>query len=63
MSWGPGFFYYSCPSCGLKFKYAQDMIPYFGNDFGKCPECGAIGSYIKDGPREADDAEYFEAEE
>ena len=63
MSWGPGYFYYRCPSCGMQFKYAQDMMVVFGADFGKCPECGAMGQYVKDGPRGLDDAEYFEVEE
>ena len=63
MSWGPGFFYYVCPSCGKKFKYAQDMISEFGNDFGKCPVCGVMGTYVKDGPRGKDDMEYDEVED
>lgn len=63
MSWGVGYFYYSCPECGLKFKYAQDMMVEFGNDFGKCPNCGCMGTYIKDGPRGTDDADYIEVED
>ncbi len=63
MSWGPGFFYYQCSACGKKFKYAQDMIPEFGADFGKCPVCGTMGTYIKDGPRGTDDADYYEVED
>ena len=63
MSWGPGFFYYRCPACGRKFKYAQDMIPEFGARFGLCPDCAVMGTYVKDGPRDTDDAEYFEVEE
>lgn len=63
MSWGPGFFYYSCPACGKKFKYAQDMIPEFGDKFGECPDCGTMGTYVKDGPRAPDDNAYFEVEE
>ena len=39
MSWGPCFLYYRCPQCGKKFKYATDLIPEFGDDFGKCPAC------------------------
>ena len=26
MSWGACFFYYRCPDCGRKFKYATDLI-------------------------------------
>ena len=31
MSWGSGFFYYHCPDCGKKFKYAVEDIPDFGD--------------------------------
>ena len=62
MTWGPGFMYYHCPSCGLKFKYALDLIPEFGDDFGRCPECGTMGTYEKDGARTLDDADYTEVE-
>ena len=48
--------------CGIKFKYALDLIPEFGDDFGHCPECGAMGIYEKDGTRTLDDAEYTEVE-
>ena len=30
MTWGPMFMYYHCPKCGLKFEYAVDLIPEFG---------------------------------
>ncbi len=63
MSWGVGFFYYRCPNCNKKFKYAQDLISYFGDEFGLCPDCGTMGTYVKDGPRGLDDNEYFEVEE
>ena len=63
MSWGPGFFYYRCPSCGKQFKYAQDMMLEFGEDFGKCPDCGAMGAYVYDGPRRKDDMDFPEVEE
>ena len=39
------------------------MIPAFGADFGKCPDCGAMGTYVKDGPRGTDDSEYYEVDE
>ncbi|MBR4443822.1 MAG: excinuclease ATPase subunit [Clostridia bacterium] len=63
MSWGPGFFYYRCSRCGKKFKYAQDMIPVFGAQFGNCPECGIPGEYLFDGARTPDDLEYEEIDE
>ncbi len=62
MSWGPSFFYYRCPVCGTKFKYAVDLIPEFGPRFGLCPNCGAPGDYLFDGARTPDDLEYEEVE-
>ncbi|MBQ1681229.1 MAG: excinuclease ATPase subunit [Agathobacter sp.] len=63
MTWGPSFMYYICPNCGKKFKYALDMIPEFGDDYGKCPVCGTMGTYEKDGARTKDDADYEEVDE
>ena len=63
MSWGPNFMYYHCPDCGKKFKYAQDYIPVFGDAFGRCPDCGAMGVFEKDGARTVDDLDYYEVEE
>ena len=63
MSWGPCFFYYHCPSCGRKFKYATDLIPDFGARFGLCPRCGVEGVLEKEGARTPDDLEYEEIEE
>ena len=63
MSWGPCFFYYHCPVCGKKFKYATDLIPELGPRFGLCPECGAEGVLEKEGARTPDDLEYEEIEE
>lgn len=63
MSWGPCFMYYRCPDCGKKFKYAVDMMPVFGDDFGRCPDCGAMGTFMMDGARTPDDADYFEVED
>ena len=55
--------YYHCPSCGSKFKYSQDMIPVFGGAFGKCPKCGVMGVFEKDGARTPDDSDYEEVED
>lgn len=63
MSWGPCFFYYHCPACGRKFKYAADLIPVVGGRFGHCPLCGEEGVFEKDGARTPDDREYEEVEE
>ena len=46
----------------MKFKYPLDLMVEFGEDFGKCPNCGIMGSYEYDGPRRTDDLEYFEVE-
>lgn len=62
MSWGPCFLYYRCPQCGKKFKYATDLIPEFGDDFGKCPACGTMGILEKEGARTPDDLDYTEVE-
>ena len=62
MTWGVSFMYYHCPQCGMKFKYALDLIPQFGDDFGKCPECDVQGVYEKDGARTLDDFDYTEVE-
>ena len=47
MTWGPMYMYYHCPKCGLKFEYAVDMIPDFGEKFGYCPKCDVMGVYEK----------------
>ena len=62
MSWGPCFMYYHCPQCGRRFKYAVDLIPVFGDGFGRCPHCKAEGVFEKDGARTPDDLEYEEVE-
>jgi hypothetical protein len=54
--------YYHCCKCGKRFKYAIDMIPEFGQDFGHCPVCGTEGSFEKDGARIPDDVLYEEVE-
>ena len=62
MTWGPSCMYYHCPECGLKFKYALDLMVEFGDEFGNCPDCGAPGVSEKDGARTLDDADYTEVE-
>ncbi|MDD6879954.1 MAG: excinuclease ATPase subunit [Firmicutes bacterium] len=54
--------YYNCEKCGKKFKYALDLMVEFGDDYGKCPVCGTMGTYEYDGPRRKDDNDYFEVE-
>ncbi len=63
MTWGPCFMYYHCPQCGKKFKYDVSMIPDFGDDFGKCPDCKVDGKYEFDGARVPNDCEYPEIDE
>ena len=62
MTWGPMYLYYHCAKCGLKFEYAVDLIPEFGETFGYCPTCQVMGVYEKEGPRLLDDGDYFEVE-
>ncbi len=62
MSWGALYFYYKCPECGKLFKYATDLMAEFGDDFGRCPECDAMGTYLKEGARTLDDLLYEEVE-
>ena len=54
--------YYKCPECGKQFKYATDLIPEFGDEFGCCPVCGTPGTYIKEGAVQPDDLEYEEVD-
>ena len=62
MTWGVSLMYYHCPCCNKKFEYALDLITEFGEDFGKCPDCGIMGIYEYDGPRRKDDNDYVEVE-
>ena len=63
MSWGVNLMYYHCPNCGKKFKYAEDLILYFGDEFGHCPVCGTMGQFEKNGARTLDDFDYEEIED
>jgi predicted RNA-binding Zn-ribbon protein involved in translation (DUF1610 family) len=63
MTWGTLYFYYVCPKCAKQFKYDYSRSDEFGARFGQCPACGAAGSYVKDGPRQADDLEYAEVDD
>ncbi len=63
MSWGNCYFYYLCPSCGKRFKYATDMIPVFGDDFGRCPDCHEPCTPEREGAIIPEDALYPEVEE
>ena len=62
MSWGALYMYYRCPECGKLFKYATDLIAEFGDDFGKCPSCEVMGTYLKEGARIPEDLDYEEVE-
>ena len=63
MTWGPSFMYYHCDQCGRKFKYELSLIPELGAKFGRCPLCGIMGTYERDGARFPDDADYEEIDE
>ena len=52
MTWGSLMFYYHCPKCGMKFEYAMELMPEFGEKFGFCPECDVPGVYEKEGARQ-----------
>lgn len=52
---------YDC-QCGKKYKYAIDMIAEFGEDFGKCPVCGAQGKLVGEGPVLAKYKDYEEVD-
>lgn len=60
MSYGPYFFYYRCPSCEAGFRYSLELLAPLGDEFGRCPHCGAEGAFVKEGNVSADDAEYPE---
>lgn len=62
MSWGPCYLYYTCAACGKQYKYSIDMIAEFGDDFGKCPKCGLIGTPEKEGAVVSDDLNYVEVD-
>lgn len=63
MTWGVSLMYYHCPRCGKKFKYPLDLLSYFGDSFGLCPDCQVMGIYEYDGLRRKDDMDYLEIEE
>lgn len=62
MTWGPLYMYYRCDQCGTKYKYELDMLGTLGDSFGKCPNCGSDGIFVKEGPIMTDDNEYIDAE-
>lgn len=44
MTWGAYFFFYSCPQCGKKYRWAtEDMTD---KDFSKCPGCHTDGVLV-----------------
>ncbi len=62
MTWGPYWMFYTCETCGLKYKYSLEDIhlPKFGN----CPTCkkeGKLVSESKDNPADALDYEEVSA--
>ncbi|MGN0658337.1 MAG: hypothetical protein ACI4LA_01900 [Emergencia sp.] len=62
MTWGAFYMYYQCPQCGRKFRYALDLLNEMGDQFGRCPDCGAEGTFIKEGPVSRDSMDYVEVE-
>ncbi|MCF0142050.1 MAG: excinuclease ATPase subunit [Parasporobacterium sp.] len=62
MTWGSQFMYYICPDCGKKFRYAIELIPEFGDEFGCCPVCGKMGELVGEGPIMAQYQDHEEVE-
>ena len=63
MSSGPCYIYYTCPDCGKRFKYSIDMIPVFGEDFGRCPSCHRVCTLEREGAVTTDDLRYEEVQD
>ena len=53
---------YVCNSCGKKYRYAIDLIGEYGEDFGKCPDCGSDGKLAWEGPVSTETAQYEDVE-
>ncbi|SDB19426.1 excinuclease ATPase subunit [Eubacterium oxidoreducens] len=62
MTYGALYWYYECPKCGKKFKYATDLFALFGDDFGHCPKCDEPGTFLKEGAIQKDDNEFEEVD-
>lgn len=62
MTWGAQYMCYTCNNCSKKYKYAVDLIGDFGDDFGKCPDCGSDGKLTFEGPVSPETSEYEEVE-
>ncbi len=60
MSYGALFWYYECPKCGKKFKYATDQFTEYGDEFGNCPACGEKGKFLQEGAVMPNDKEFEE---
>ncbi len=62
MTWGALYFYYKCSKCGKLYKYATDLIPEYGEEFGLCPDCHMQGEFITEGARIPEDLQYEEVD-
>jgi DNA polymerase III, alpha subunit (gram-positive type) len=62
LTYGALYWYYECPSCKKKFKYATDLFVEFGDDFGKCPACDTPGTFLKEGAISVDDIDFEEVD-
>ena len=62
MTWGAQYMCYICNNCGKKYRYAIDLIGEYGEDFGKCPDCGSDGKLAWEGPVSTETAQYEDVE-
>lgn len=62
MTWGAMYLCYECPKCGKKFRSDVGLIAELGEKFGKCPDCGAEGNLVKEGPISKEITEFEEVD-
>ena len=44
MPWGTYYFFYECPQCGKKYRY--ELEGSADEEFGFCPECHVMGTFV-----------------
>ena len=44
MTWGTYYFFYECPQCGKKYRY--ELEGSADEEFGFCPECHVMGTFV-----------------
>ena len=61
MTWGTYYFFYECPQCGKKYRY--ELEGSADEEFGFCPECHVMGTFVgetKDNQQGEDMFAYYE---